>query len=439
MSAAPPTLADPLGPGERPSLAASQAGWLFAWVIVGYPIFGMMAAFLDVESTVFSIPYRVLIVLYSLVVLGLAIASRPLTPFPRLIALFWMIYLIRLSWDLVVADVYHAGGAYTFFVVTGVIPALPLALLADRWDDLGAARKVLLVGALGCGLGGGADLLGLASARSVVRTEEGRLAFDAVNPILFGHAGLVTLIAGLVWAKGCKTARGRIWALVGAAIGALCLVLAASRGPFVAAGVGAIAYFTVKRRWGVVFVVLAAAVLTFSVVPWLELGTATRFAGIDRDSSALGRLVLQQAALADFLAHPLLGVAYLEPYYNDYPHNMVIESAMALGVGGLLLILAILARAGWRLMRLIREDMLCLALIGIDALVGAQFSGSLYGAVPVWATLVIMLGMRQRQREPAGEPTADLEAPPTVEALRPTWTIARPARRAPGPAPRTAP
>jgi O-antigen ligase len=425
MSADSPTFAEPLGPGERPSLAASQAGWLFAWVIVGYPIFGMMAAFLDVESTVFSIPYRVLIVLYALVVLGLAIASRPLTPFPRLIAAFWLIYLVRLSWDLVVADVYHAGPAYIFFIVTGVIPALPLALLADRWDDLGAARKVLIVGALACGMGVAAELLGLASARSVMRAEEGRLSFEAVNPILFGHAGLCTLIAGLVWAKGSRTARARTWALLGAAVGALCLALAASRGPFVAAGVAAVAYFTVKRRWGVVFAVVVAAVVGFSLVPWLELGTATRFAGIDRDSSALGRLVLQQAALGDFWTHPLLGVAYLEPYYNDYPHNMIIESAMALGVGGLLLVLAILAKASWRMLRLIREDVLCLALIGIDALVGAQFSGALYGAVPVWATLVVILGMRRRRRAPAGEASPELDGPGEI-APRTSWSVNRP-------------
>lgn len=388
-------------PAGREGLAAAQAGWLFALVIVGYPIFGMLAAFMDVPSTTFSIPYRVIVVLYSGLVLALALAARPLAWFPRWLLLFWLIYAVRLSWDTYVADVFAAGPSFLFFVVTGVAPALPLALLADKWDDAAVARKLVIVGAVACGMGVAAELLGLAQARSMIRAEEGRLSYDAVNPILFGHAGLVTLIAGLVAARSRGTVRGRGWALAGACVGGLCLVLAQSRGPFVATAVVALAYFGVRRRWGALLGLAGLGVLTFSLIPWLAVGELTRFAAIDRDESALERLALQSAAINDFLAHPLLGVAYLEPSFTNYPHNIVIEAAMAMGVAGLVLMLALIAKTAWRIVRLIRADVLCLGLIAIDALVGAQFSGSLYGAVPVWATMAVVLA--KRMSSPSGE------------------------------------
>jgi O-antigen ligase len=396
MTLASTILATPAGAADRRSVAAGHAGWLFALALVGYPIFGMLAVLVDVESTIFTVPGRIGVALYSLAVFVMALYDRPLTPFPRLVALFWLIYMFRLSWDTFVTDVYAASTSYIFFVSTTVIPGIPLALLAEKWDDGAVARKVAIIGAVSCGLGILAQSLGLAEARSTAMALTGRLSFDAVNPILFGHAGVVTAIAGLVWAKTAPTSRGRVWAILAAACGGVCLVLAASRGPLVSGAAVMLTYLAVKRRWGVFLVLGGVTAAVASVVQWQDVGAVARFVGLDRDASALDRIVLQQAAIADFLAHPVLGIAYLEPYYNNYPHNIVIESAMALGFFGLLLLLALLAKTFVQCVRLIRRDVLFISLVAIEAMTGAQFSGSIYASSPVWLTMAILLAMRLR-------------------------------------------
>ena len=68
-----------------------------------------------------------------------------------------------------------------------------------------------------------------------------------------------------------------------------------------------------------------------------------RFSTIEEDVSALDRLLLQGNAISQYLDRPILGSAFVELRLLTYPHNLFIETAMALGVVGLVVLVAMLA------------------------------------------------------------------------------------------------
>ena len=77
-----------------------------------------------------------------------------------------------------------------------------------------------------------------------------------------------------------------------------------------------------------------------------------------------------------------------------YPHNAMVEAFKATGTfGGSAFALLILA-AIYRAMRFIRRDpaMAWIPVCFFQQLIGAMFSGGLYGNVPLWGMMAIVLG-----------------------------------------------
>jgi hypothetical protein len=91
----------------------------------GYPMLGTIVAFTDADALVASIPVRLAVLTLS-VLLYLAKRSNS-NNIPGLIVQgFWLLYVVRLAWDLFVADIPGTAFDLTFFVATGLIPAFAL-------------------------------------------------------------------------------------------------------------------------------------------------------------------------------------------------------------------------------------------------------------------------------------------------------------------------
>lgn len=101
--------------------------------------------------------------------------------------------------------------------------------------------------------------------------------------------------------------------------------------------------------------------------------------------------MIQLNAIDQAVRNPLLGSAYTELQTGQYPHNLLLESFMALGVVGGVLLLFICLRAGFRAAVRLRLGELLLPLLFVQYFVGAQFSSSLWGAEAFWA-IVVLLG-----------------------------------------------
>jgi O-antigen ligase len=108
-----------------------------------------------------------------------------------------------------------------------------------------------------------------------------------------------------------------------------------------------------------------------------------------RDRSASMRIELMTSAWHGFKAQPLFGSGFEERTSGYYPHNVVVEAFMATGMlGGVifLLLIAMTLRAALRLM-LARDSQSWLAVLCIQYLVAAQFSGALYASMPMWGLM----------------------------------------------------
>lgn len=372
-------------PRRRPRVAAA---WLFVGVVIGYPVAGLLASAMNWDSLMTSIPLRILI-------LGLSTWLWLTTRNPGRrrgglwLALFGAAYLLRLLWDLGVAQVPGAVEALAFFVATVAIPAAALWRGGSSMSETQAMRLMFVLGSVICILALAMHTLGIGQDRSLTEVT-GRLSFEALNPITIGHTAASTLIAALCMVRhGLKPGQAPLLIAGGVAAGAT-LLLAASRGPLLCLAAAGLVYAVATGRW------FWLALIALALTPFLFAADSElllRFSTIEEDESALERLVLQANAIDQFLSSPLLGSAFVERELLTYPHNLFVETAMALGIVGLLLLLSILVKSGRAIGRHIGSGQLLVALLVVQYFVGAQLSGAIYGHGPLAASLALLLAM----------------------------------------------
>jgi O-antigen ligase len=110
------------------------------------------------------------------------------------------------------------------------------------------------------------------------------------------------------------------------------------------------------------------------------------------------RVLMMAGALQQFYDSPWVGSAIIEQQFNDYPHNMFIEAAMAVGLVGLLLLIFISLRAVRRVFRALLQGNLLVPLLALQMLTAAQVSGSISQSASMWMFLALFAGAAVRQR-----------------------------------------
>ncbi|MBK8085092.1 MAG: O-antigen ligase family protein [Devosia sp.] len=227
--------------------------------------------------------------------------------------------------------------------------------------------------------------------------------FDKLNPISVGHLGVTTLLACIALLPQMRFSVVRLAVVI--AIGGAGLyvaVLGASRGPLVAmvAALGFLVCAKYGRWWVIAPIVLP--VIWFVIEPLLsDAGVleALRFstilnallsgdAGYDVTSSL--RVEAFGEAWDRFASNPLFGSRF-DLVNGGYPHNLWIESGMAMGIVGLVLLsgcLLVSLRRAWQLVQL---DHWLLPLLFVQYAVGAMFSGAIWGSGPFWTIVAPLL------------------------------------------------
>ena len=229
-----------------------------------------------------------------------------------------------------------------------------------------------------------------------------RLSTDVLNPISLGHVGAsLCILAMATPARNLPRSRQGATAfsllrLTLFAAGGIVIIVTGSRGPLFALFL-AICFFTLFRPTATheprttakvtltLGMVAASCLVIFFVQENLALLSMDRFFSF-MDSSNQHRMRLISQALAQFAESPFVGDAMVVRTERDYPHNVLIEALMALGIGGFLVILGIILftiNAAVRILRH-RPEASWLALIAIQHMSGAMFSRSLYSNDSFW-------------------------------------------------------
>ncbi len=283
---------------------------------------------------------------------------------------------------------------------------------ADR-SDLRLALSLLLIVA-SCGalllifklLSGGLHTT-LASRFSLSATE---------YPIYLGRSaadGVVLAICAVLVAT-------RVWARMAAAavlpLLVVALLAAGSRGPVVAFMVGLIglvgltfASGRARRRLLLVGAgLLGTAIIAPLALPGSSIGRAiSTLVGSGGGLSSNGRSELWAQAFSAFAGHPLLGLgtggfASLNPELL-YPHNLILEMSVELGVVGTLLITCVIVGFATRLLAAWRNasgrdkiEAATLIALFLMAFVNALFSGAIQDNAELWIWGGMGVGLSSR-------------------------------------------
>lgn len=371
-------------------LAVLLTGTLITLMVVGYPMAGLIATGLGLESTATSIPLRLLtLAISAATVLHIATAGRRVR-MDAAVILFWWLYLLRLIVDARSGQFQDVGDALIFFLAAIVVPAAAVMIGAVGYNERFIAWRLFIVGTTVCAASMLLDALGVGDAASLTEVT-GRLSFEALNPISLGHVATTTVLAALVLWRKSQTPVLRAGLSIGMAVAVVCLLLAASRGPVLALMVALISFSIFRGRVGQIF---AGGLAVLIVAPILLASQGVelveRFTNIASDMSGRERLMIQLNAIDQAIRSPVLGSAYTELQTGQYPHNLLLESFMALGVVGGALFLFICLRTGFRAAVRLRLGEMLLPLLFVQYFVGAQFSSSLWGAEAFWAVVVLI-------------------------------------------------
>jgi hypothetical protein len=309
----------------------------------------------------------------------------------------WIIYAFRLVWDLNIENIAGADIALLFFTLTCVFPSAAVATSLSFWNDEDIARYLLVTGVIICiGTLWLKDTFFLEGQLAVEMT--GRLQLAKLNPITVGHVAGTTTLASIVLLTSKREKLWRIFALPAAGIALYLIILAASRGPIIAMGSCVLFLIVVRRMW--LYAVLIAgtlflAIAIYAVIDVNALLEQTRLAGTGYDDSSEERYVLLEIALQEIRNNWIFGSSYTLPFGQGWPHNIMVESWMAMGFFGFLLLVVLCLRGMAAAIASVTSDRPMMAFLFLQFFLAGQFSGALYGGWPgLWLGLAALLSQR---------------------------------------------
>ncbi len=375
--------------------------------MAGYPLAAMLATVAGAQSALVTYPFRGLVLGLALVVLALSFSRPKRRRFDTLLVCFFLAYLARLFYDWLIGHNPYAEDAIVYFLVLVFVPVLASMsgpVLASHERVFAKSCLVVSLVSLLCAFV--LQRLGLSyNPWADAGVEINRLWFEALNPISLGHlAGLACLSSFYLSFEARRAPVSlRLFSLAALGFAILMLLYANSRGPILAVAIAIACYFLFKSK-RMVYLVPFILILPFfiTVDNYLAALVVDRFRvnELNTDLSAQARIVAQLAAIDAFIENPLLGAHFLDPdgASGDYPHNITIETAMALGALGIVMFFAMLIRAGYKVLSFYSRENPFLLMLLIQQYVATSFSGSIWGADAFFLALSLCLMARPAQR-----------------------------------------
>lgn len=385
---------------------------LFLLVLSGFPFFSIVSGFFPEFGNIPSIFFRCVVLVLSIVVFALSISRARLTGGYALLLVFVFLYSVRL-----IADVVFIGpqlilpNAILFFGVT-IPPMIALATSGyDGSDERFFGKWLVYFGIVQCFYFSFVWVVGSGfNEWAEYGAETNRLALERLNPISMGHAAMTAIIAATVLLIDSRTGRdAKIVCYVAIGLASVAFLAANSRGPALAGAATLFWLFSrsLKRSFLLVIVCIAALAAAEYFTGLLSVMLERFTWDTDTNGSNLERVSVQAKAIASFISNPFFGAFSVDPTSadGDYPHNIFIESAMAMGVFGLALILLIVFAAWRKISTGLGKSCPLISALFIQKLVAFQFSGAIYFSDAFFAVLGFVLVARIAQREP-NPPTA---------------------------------
>lgn len=372
----------PVRLGTRQLLAAL----VFGMALFGYPLVANVVSYTGLDSRVLSVPFRILVAASALL---LIVLSPPMLAGRARLALLgvWLAYATRLTHDLLFTDLGGADYALQFFIAGCVLPALSL------WKSRAYRQQTFAVITLAlCGLGTALTLLGSFLGRFGERdlTQlSGRLSTEALNPITIGHLGVSGFIALMTLWPSARGRMARLWMLLPTIPLMMAVIQAGSKGPALAF-VACVSLWLFRSGRHISIIVFCVVAYSYFVL-FPDNPIANRLTAVDEDMSTLERIKLFSDSIDQIQGAPFFGSAFVELNSRYYPHNVFLESALALGLPMTAVLSFLLIWGLVRSWRVLKHQEVLIPLLYVQGFVAALTSGSMFGAVMVWMPLMVIL------------------------------------------------
>lgn len=358
--------------------------WLFLLTCFSYPITAVPIASLGLPSTPINMTLKGIFCGISLFILLICVfrKNEPLNKVHYVLFLFWLIYSIRLIHDISFAGVKLADGSgnsefvkntafqvYSFFFLSALIPSLAIIFTA-RYINLQSLVKhlifflVLANVEVAIYLYQNITMLGkdLFAERANIMNEEDVGRGVVLNTISIGYYGQQLAVNALAWLivirKNPLLRKMLLMLVLG--LGFFNVMVAASRSPLISLVLLTIVmlfYNFVKYAKSAKYLMNSIASVTlltwiyFSVIqPYTEgkdFALLNRLIEFQTDRASGGkeyRDFAYASAWNDFVESPVIGKQFLGTFDNFYPHNFLLETLMATGlIGGILMLIIIIS------------------------------------------------------------------------------------------------
>lgn len=380
-------------------------------VVFGFPIFVTTNLVLGFDTSQGSIIYRALVVIFSFIIIFNSFNKVSKIRL-GLFTLFLFLYSIRLIYDLSIRSIsspfivpqiiylFHFGGI--------IIPVTAVSFMKINTYKLNAT---IFYGSfvqcffvlIGLYLLFGTNIVQLLSERYMYTDESVNGGGSPLNPILVSRTGAVLFVLTLFKVLFKINKKHSYLYVLFFILSIILILLGGSRGPLVACVLLSIImiFFYLKKsnfknKFTFCLLLLVLLIgLSHIITTYSEsIGIVNRFneSLLNQGDVSYGREGHFESAMNQFIDNPFFGDKIFDNYSGNYPHNIFIESFMALGIFGGVIFAYItiinIIKCGKKNIINIFITFVCFSLFGCT-------SGAIWSSFEFWILLAVINKFRK--------------------------------------------
>ncbi|ANF51543.1 hypothetical protein A0O34_13975 [Chryseobacterium glaciei] len=374
-------------------------------MLYGYELISFFPDLLKIESRPLSIVLRLVVVVTGILVIFKN--QMRLTKVHVLLFFFWALYLLRLFYDAAITskNIMSPIDDYWSFSLLIMISIFACATNFSKKTLLDVKNYVLIILFIVniWGLYNNVTAPQIVPDDILVRADGN----SALNTVSFGKTSSVLFF--LCFISLLKNKKNLITGIyiLGMILSLYNVFMAGSRGPLVQLLAALLLYLAVNLKQvklKYVFLFFIAGIILLNLFPsYFDVSklifqriSETGFSSNENDQY---RGSLLKSAWEQFLDNPFFGDSIETNFGNTYPHNIILESFMAMGIiGGILSIIIFMLNAiySMKLMQVFAYSLFGAILI-MDT-VGSMSAGSIVNYLLIWPMLSLSINLAQNEK-----------------------------------------
>ena len=380
--------------------------------LTGYPLAACLSAALQIDNTPIAISVRAFAAALSLICLVIFVKSRfSYSLFYVLFLVFWCMYLARLYVDTFIWDLPLSKSDFIYWSIgvgSSLLPGWALLRVESSTVVAHSYRWLLYILSLCAVL---ASIFSSTESVGIHSYNSGRLALPAMNPISLGHMAATLLILSLWFFQLKNLPKNRVktaFCIFVVFLSVYLIMASSSRGPVLGVLCAGVLFLSSRgfKRLAIGFFVLSIIGYIFLelAIHFQDLGQFSMLNRIDavgsgNDRSAEGRFIAWRSAISQFADNPMFGSSLEEPITGFYPHNIILEGYMSVGIlGGLILTFICLAGLIFSYQCVKRENEIgWVGLLYVQYFVGSLLSGAIWASSNFWVMCALVYAVYRTQ------------------------------------------